>query len=194
MSNKRKAPPVSILLSAEDRALFHQAMRGVKRYTGDDRVDFTRPRQQAQGSQTNISPGSERSQRDILSESTRHEAVSGDERLLYIGQGINPSQLKRLKQGALRPGVTLDLHGYSAEEARLALGRLLDQPLSNRCLCVVHGKGYSSDSAAPRLKNLVNSWLRQHPSVIAFCSAQAKDGGTGAVYVLLKRSLSDHQK
>jgi hypothetical protein len=34
----------------------------------------------------------------------------------------------------------------------------------------------------------VNSWLRQMDAVLAFCSARPNDGGTGAVYVLLKKA------
>ena len=37
------------------------------------------------------------------------------------------------------------------------------------------------------LKIKVNSWLRQKDQVLAFCSARPQDGGTGAVYVLLKK-------
>lgn len=32
----------------------------------------------------------------------------------------------------------------------------------------------------------VNYWLRLRPEVLAFCSATRRDGGTGAVYVLLR--------
>jgi DNA-nicking Smr family endonuclease len=34
----------------------------------------------------------------------------------------------------------------------------------------------------------VNVWLRQREEVLAFCSARSVDGGTGALYVLLRRS------
>jgi DNA-nicking Smr family endonuclease len=37
------------------------------------------------------------------------------------------------------------------------------------------------------LKVKVNAWLRQKDAVLAFCSARPQDGGTGAVYVLLKK-------
>jgi DNA-nicking Smr family endonuclease len=37
------------------------------------------------------------------------------------------------------------------------------------------------------LKQKVNDWLRQKNEVLAFCSARPNDGGSGAVYVLLKR-------
>ncbi|MEE9156926.1 MAG: Smr/MutS family protein, partial [Gammaproteobacteria bacterium] len=39
----------------------------------------------------------------------------------------------------------------------------------------------------PVLKNKLNNWLRQRDEVLAFCSTRPVDGGTGAVYVLLKR-------
>jgi DNA-nicking Smr family endonuclease len=54
------------------------------------------------------------------------------------------------------------------------------------CLRIIHGKGYGSYQKQPVLKAKLNSWLRQHEHVQAFCSARASDGGTGAVYVLIK--------
>ena len=48
---------------------------------------------------------------------------------------------------------------------------------------IVHGKGPEAI-----LKTYVNGWLRQHRDVLAFVSAPEKQGGTGAVLVLLKRS------
>jgi DNA-nicking Smr family endonuclease len=52
----------------------------------------------------------------------------------------------------------------------------------------VHGKGYRSLDNQPVLKNNLNLWLRQHRDVQAFCSASPKDGGAGAVLVLLRLS------
>ena len=57
-----------------------------------------------------------------------------------------------------------------------------------RCVRIVHGKGLSSEGKLPVLKVKVNSWLRQKDDVLAFCSARPQDGGTGAVYVLLKKT------
>jgi DNA-nicking Smr family endonuclease len=36
------------------------------------------------------------------------------------------------------------------------------------------------------LKNIVNRWLQHIDAVLAFASARSVDGGSGAVYVLLK--------
>jgi DNA-nicking Smr family endonuclease len=39
----------------------------------------------------------------------------------------------------------------------------------------------------PVLKRGVDQWLRRWEPVLAFVSARQADGGTGAVYVLLKK-------
>ena len=57
---------------------------------------------------------------------------------------------------------------------------------------VVHGKGHINGQAL--LKTAVNGWLRQMPEVLAFSSADARNGGTGAVMVLLKRPRGDRSE
>ena len=62
--------------------------------------------------------------------------------------------------------------------------------LGLRTLLIVHGKGHSKakgDKMAV-LKGYVNQWLRELEDVQAFHSAQPQHGGTGAVYVLLRKS------
>ena len=51
---------------------------------------------------------------------------------------------------------------------------------------IIHGKGYRSGARGPILKSAVNDWLRRDMDVMAFVSARPIDGGTGAVYVLLR--------
>lgn len=95
----------------------------------------------------------------------------------------------QLKRGQLAWEAGLDLHGYSLDEARLQLESFLREAASNRmrCVLVVHGKAWGSTTNYPVIKSHVNAWLREWPSVLAFCSAQALEGGTGALYVLLRR-------
>lgn len=50
---------------------------------------------------------------------------------------------------------------------------------------IVHGKG--AHTGQTLLKTYVNGWLPQLPDVLAFVSALPRDGGAGAVYVLLRR-------
>ena len=56
------------------------------------------------------------------------------------------------------------------------------------CVRIIHGKGKGSRHRGPVLKQKVNHWLRQRDEVLAFCSARPVDGGSGALYVLLRRA------
>ncbi len=75
------------------------------------------------------------------------------------------------------------------EQAKTALARFLRhmEVRGARCVRIVHGKGVSSPGGQPVLKQHLDGWLRQSRQVIAFSSARPRDGGTGAVYVLLRR-------
>ena len=55
-----------------------------------------------------------------------------------------------------------------------------------RCVRIIHGKGSRSEEGQPVLKHKVNYWLRCRDEVLAFTSATGRDGGTGALYVLLR--------
>jgi DNA-nicking Smr family endonuclease len=73
------------------------------------------------------------------------------------------------------------------EQARHALitflGECAEQGI--RCVRVVHGKGHGSRDMTPVLKDKVRSWLIQTDAVLAFADTLEKDGGAGAVVVLL---------
>lgn len=109
------------------------------------------------------------------------------EGLWYAKPGVQDATLRKLRRGHYSVGAELDLHGLRSEAARLALIEFLHSAHNRRLRCVriIHGKGYRSGPRGPVLKQKLNNWLRQREDVIAFCSARAMDGGTGAVYVLL---------
>ncbi len=117
------------------------------------------------------------------------ELVSPEDRLFFYKPGIVEKTLKQLKKGQLRCERQLDLHNLTIEEAEEKLHHFLSSSheAGLRCVRIIHGKGYSSRAPLPILKNQVNNWLRHHPLVLAFSSAKPADGGTGAVYVLIKR-------
>ena len=54
-----------------------------------------------------------------------------------------------------------------------------------RCVRVVHGKGLGSPGKQPVLKGKVQRWLVQKNEVLAFVQARAREGGAGALVVLL---------
>jgi len=109
--------------------------------------------------------------------------------LRFERPGIQKPVLKKLRQGKMQIEADLDLHGYTAEQARSAMIKFMDQCQREqiKVACIVHGKGFGSSEKKPVIKPLVNKWLTEDINVLAFSSAQPKDGGTGAVYVLLRK-------
>ena len=107
----------------------------------------------------------------------------------YNRPGIQNAVLRKLRKGQYRIGAEIDLHGMSAVVALEALTRFLRQAQnsSSRCVRVIHGKGHRSSNHGPVLKPLVCKWLSKRDEVLAFSSARPMDGGTGALYVLLRR-------
>lgn len=122
---------------------------------------------------------------DMLSD--HHEHLETGEELSYHQSGIQKAVLRKLRRGQYRIEAEIDLHGHNSEEARQTLLEFLAyaQDQGYRCIRIIHGKGMSH-TKGPVIKPLVNSWLRQKPAITAFCSARPQDGGTGAVYALLK--------
>lgn len=125
----------------------------------------------------------------LLSDDYEPAEVESGEELLYARPGLQHSVVRKLRRGQFAIEGQLDLHGCTVPEARERVAVFLRQMQSRdkRCVRVIHGKGNSSEGKLPVLKGKVNSWLRQTGEVLAFCSARPNDGGTGAVYVLLRR-------
>ena len=98
---------------------------------------------------------------------------------------------QRFKRGQLPVEARLDLHGMTQTEASGALSAFLSgqQAAGRRCVIVVTGKGVGKEGGGV-LRNAVPRWLNEAPNrgkVLAFEYARQKDGGVGALYVLLKR-------
>jgi DNA-nicking Smr family endonuclease len=62
--------------------------------------------------------------------------------------------------------------------------------LGLRTVLILHGKGQRApdQERSAVLKGYVNRWLQDLDAVQAFHSAQPHQGGTGAVYVLLRKN------
>jgi DNA-nicking Smr family endonuclease len=114
--------------------------------------------------------------------------IDGNESLSYRTSGVRKKEMLRLKRGNIKINFEIDLHGLTQNEAHDKLESLITMHAREglKCGIVIHGKGLRSENNEPKLKMLTNQILRSHHCVIAFNSATAKDGGAGAVYVLLK--------
>lgn len=115
------------------------------------------------------------------------ELEMGDE-LIFRRDGVQHAVLRKLRRGQYAVQAHLDLHGLTSAEAKPRLAGFLQQCCASglRCVRIVHGKGNSSPGKVPVLKPRVAYWLAQRGEVIAYSSARPVDGGTGALYVLLR--------
>jgi DNA-nicking Smr family endonuclease len=116
------------------------------------------------------------------------EAAAGGAALSFHRAGVHIQVMRRLRRGLYPIEDELDLHGLNQSVARDRLADFIarSRDSGRRCVRIIHGKGSRSGARGPVLKTAVNLWLRRHMDVMAFISARAIDGGTGAVYVLLR--------
>jgi DNA-nicking Smr family endonuclease len=128
--------------------------------------------------------------RDMMAQDYDQTEIETGEELWFCRPGLQPTLLRKLRRGQFTVQGELDLHGMTVPVARQALGDFLRERRLRgaRCVRIIHGKGLGSRHRRPVLKNKVNAWLQRRDEVLAFCSARPVDGGTGAVYVLLRNS------
>jgi DNA-nicking Smr family endonuclease len=169
-----------------DLEAFREAMAGVEKRPASDRQEphYVRP---------STRPRSREADDRAVMEELRDapldfETMESGDTLIYRAVGLQDGVWRRLRRGAYRLGAELDLHGMNRNHAQLAVQEFLADCLDRnlRCVRIIHGKGLGSPNTGPVIKSLLDSWLRRRHDVLAFCSARPQDGGTGAVYVLLK--------
>ena len=106
--------------------------------------------------------------------------------------GIQNGVYRKLRLGHYDIEARLDLHRFTVAEARAEIWSFFKEArrLGLRTLLITHGKGFGNKekSGSGVLKGYVNRWLRDVEDVQAFHSAQPQHGGTGSVYVLLRKS------
>jgi DNA-nicking Smr family endonuclease len=171
---------------SDERELFREHMRGVKPLAVEPREALARPKPVPSARFTRAD------QQEVLRESLlppADDAVlgTGDE-LSFRRPHVPPGILTKLRRGHYAVDAEIDLHGLTAVEARAALRAFIAESIARRLTCVrvIHGKGRRSGPRGPVLKNVVNHWLQRSDDVLAFGSARAVDGGSGALYVLLR--------
>jgi DNA-nicking Smr family endonuclease len=114
-----------------------------------------------------------------------------DPNLSYSRPGVGPDVLKKLRKRHWPVQDELDLHGMNRDAARGAVTDFLlrAEKKGQRCVRIIHGKGFGSAGGEPVLRSIVHSWLVQKNEVVAFCVASRQDGGHGALIVLLNAAL-----
>jgi len=173
-------------MSDDDKDLFRKAMANVKplRHSGKRKKSTTaqttlrnraRPLQTPEALAPNWND-------HILNPVTANDTVH------YQAEALTQQLQRQLRNGKLRIQARLDLHGFRVEDAKQELFEFLTycQERHFSCVLIVHGKGAFSAEPA-KIKNAVCNWLQQEQKVLAYHSCIPADGGTGAIYVLLRK-------
>tara|TARA_B100001063_G_scaffold205944_1_gene201099 strand:+ start:366 stop:950 length:585 start_codon:yes stop_codon:yes gene_type:complete len=100
--------------------------------------------------------------------------------------GIDGRTQRRLFRGDVPIDRRLDLHGLTAARAESRLAQFIEVAARDGCRCVlvITGKGTGI------LRGHVPNWLKRQPLspyILALAEARPYDGGSGALYVLLRR-------
>lgn len=111
---------------------------------------------------------------------------------------IDGATARRFKRGDFAVEATLDLHGYTEDRAYTAVGDFIKKAYlaQKRCVLIITGKGLAHDdnddvlAFKGLLKEKVPQWLNTRelrPLILAFRHPDVKLGGSGALYILLRR-------
>ena len=170
----------------KDREAFAEAMRDVRRLEREERATAaTRP--------AAIARNSRAARAEILEESlnggSRDSVEQLGEEIAFRHPSVTKRTFRELRRGRYSIEDETDLHGLSVSGAKTVLREFIVESAQRGlgCVRVVHGKGLRSGPTGPVLKANVQRWLSQWDQVLAFVSARARHGGSGAVYVLLRR-------
>lgn len=109
--------------------------------------------------------------------------------LSFKRSGIQHGVFRKFRLGQYEIEARLDLHKLTVEEARREVFRFLKDcsDYELRTAIILHGKGDRNPDKIAILKSHLAVWLPQIDYVMAFHSAQRHHGGTGAVYIMLRK-------
>ncbi len=109
----------------------------------------------------------------------------------YI-DGFNIQSLDQIQKGQVRPQAKIDLHGLNIQQAFKAVINFFHTAYLNnyQVVLLITGKGKNSPQGISILKEKLQKWFTQEPLqkvILAFCTAHTNDGGSGALYILLRK-------
>ena len=190
-------PPNDKYISEEEARYFQNSIKDYLPTQADDMTPNTTYR------------GTDNSKRNIrfIADTSSRLDVTGnpDELDDFKRPGLQNSKMTKLRGGKIIHSDTLDLHGMNVTEAAAALTVTINLAFSNgyESVKIIHGKGYNKEDnmrVVSRGKNLLNkgiikgklklyviAWLKDNPAILGFCRALPNDGGSGAMYILLKK-------
>jgi DNA-nicking Smr family endonuclease len=153
-------------------------LEGAARHPSDDGVEEPQPRKRAASVE-------EPSARAIVRPSIQPQPLK-----MGSAADIDRRTAQRFQRGEMHVDGRIDLHGLTLEQAHGALTAFIRGAAvrGSRCVMVVTGKG--KGGSIGKIRAEAPHWLNQaslRPLILAVSQARIHHGGTGALYVLLKR-------
>lgn len=172
-------------MSDKKQSVFRQAMQEVKPLE-QNHAPVVKPKPKAKAVFTRADE--ENVLLEAIESDIQESEFESGEVLTYARPGVQKRVMRRLRKGEFKVQRVCDLHGETVATAKVILVDFLKccQRDEIKCVRIIHGKGKRSGNMGPVIKPKVNRWLRLWDNVVAFHSARIEDGGTGAIYVLLK--------
>ena len=195
---KRDSPKPQEPEQPNEDEIFMNAMRGVKQM-GDSGGRQVAPESKPAKSQPRVDENDPAQLQRFLQGDVEFELEYTDEFMYGFVRGLDIKTFQQLKSGSLSVNAHLDLHGMTTDQAQESLLFFMRESYlqSRRCVLVVTGRGINSPGGHAILRRETESWLTRDPLkriVLAFCTAQPKDGGAGALYVLLRKQKKTQGK
>ncbi len=177
-------------MQCEDMELFIAEMADVQPLRPDSRVHFTAEtcdHQEARERRAAAEPD-ERLER-LPMDPGHLPRCKADDVLSFAREGVQEAVLKHLRLGRYEAKTREDFRGLKLNDARNKLLQIIDGALyrGERNLLLISGKG-GAGAAACLMKSALMTWLKLLPEVQAYHTAIRQDGGTGAFYVMLRKS------
>lgn len=176
----------------DDEDFFLQEMQGVKKIQLTPKADLTQPH--------TLTEAQKLRQQSAISEQITSDPnhlqhyevtrVQPHDELGFKCHGIQDSVFRKLRQGKYPIDARLDLHRMTIDRAREAVFSFINDCVKYdlRTVLILPGKGDRNIEEPALLKSYLVHWLPQLTDVMAYHTAQPKDGGTGAMYVMLRKN------
>lgn len=179
------------MTTKNDRLKFLEEMKDVQRIRKPNRAEIITPRE--------LTPGHLERQRSAVEKPLKDanpltsdmvDPLTAHDILCWQRAGIQNGVFRKFRAGQYPIEARLDLHRMTVEQARREVFRFIDDCVRYgvRSVIILHGKGERNPDGVAQLKSYLAKWLPELPDVLAVHSAQKHHGGTGAVYVMVRKS------
>jgi DNA-nicking Smr family endonuclease len=183
-----KHPPHNKELDENDRALWRAVTRDVKPFAGANILD-----------ETPAQPAITKPLKEPIKSGINQPSLSAKISSTPIPHKSSFQTDKRthekFKEGRMELDGTIDLHGLSVAEAHLAFLKFVRMHIrqQSRMLLVITGKGERGRTLGEMgaIRAALPTWINDPDidhSILKYAPASAKHGGTGAFYILLRRT------